>query len=147
MLIACCEEYAVPAEWDTEKNVVISEDIVVGKSAIKYRALRSSEIKIPYYNTTAAFSYKANTYLAAGLPIVNLMVGDLQRLVVERGIGFNYKGGDVNSLRRCFTQINESTLSSMAQNCEQFFAAELDRTKIREKMLNCLRQYTEPSSV
>ena len=100
-----------------------------------------------YYNTTAAFSYKANTYFAAGLPILNSMVGDLQRLVAEHELGFNYRGGDRNSLKRCLAQISESTLASMAQNCEQFFAAEVDRTKIREKMLNCLREYIESSNV
>jgi hypothetical protein len=98
-----------------------------------------------YYNTTAAFSYKANTYFAAGLPILNSMMGDLQRLVTERRLGFNYWGGDRSSLRRCFSQINESTLASMAQNCTEFFATEIDRAKIRENMLNCLREYTEPS--
>jgi hypothetical protein len=73
------------------------------------------------------------------------MMGDLQRLVTERRLGFNYWGGDRSSLRRCFSQINESTLASMAQNCTEFFATEIDRAKIRENMLNCLREYTEPS--
>ena len=100
-----------------------------------------------YYNTTAPFSYKANTYFAAGLPILNSMIGDLQRLVAEHGLGFNYRGGDRGSLKSCFAQINESIMTSMAQKCEEFFATEIDRAKIRENMLNCLREYTEPSSV
>jgi hypothetical protein len=33
-----------------------------------------------YANTSAAFSYKATTYLAANLPLVNSMGGDLHRL-------------------------------------------------------------------
>jgi glycosyltransferase involved in cell wall biosynthesis len=100
-----------------------------------------------YYNTTAAFSYKANTYFAAGLPILNSMVGDLHRLVAEHELGFNYLGGDRNSLKRCLTQINESNLASMAQNCERFFTAQIDSAKIRQHMVNRLREYTELSNV
>lgn len=92
-----------------------------------------------YVNTTAAFSYKASSYLAAGLPVLNSMQGDLETLVMERGLGFNYRGGDRASLRNCFEQLNEGVLALMAQNCRRFFVAEVERDKVREEMTACLR--------
>jgi hypothetical protein len=95
-----------------------------------------------YINTTAAFSYKASSYLAAGLPILNSMHGDLEELVTEYGLGFNYRGGDRANLRSCFAQINEVVLASMSQNCKRFFAAEIERGKVRENMTAFLRGTT-----
>jgi hypothetical protein len=96
-----------------------------------------------YLNTSAAFSYKANTYFAAGLPILNSMRGDLHDLVELRGLGLNYSGGDRGTLKRCLASLNESTLSSMSHNCSRFFAAELERGAIRREMRvflqKCLR--------
>jgi len=87
-----------------------------------------------YLNTSAAFSYKANTYFAAGLPILNSMRGDLQDLVERHGLGLNYSGGDRTTLKRCLASLNESTLLSLSQNCSRFFDSELERGAIRREM-------------
>jgi glycosyltransferase involved in cell wall biosynthesis len=92
-----------------------------------------------YLNTTAAFSYKANTYFAAGLPILNSMRGDLRDLVERHGLGFNYSGGDRASLGRCFASLGESDLSSLSRNCSRFFDSELERGAIRRQMLAFLQ--------
>jgi glycosyltransferase involved in cell wall biosynthesis len=96
-----------------------------------------------FVNTSAAFSTKATTYMSAGLPILNSMRGDLEKLVAERGLGFNYVGGDRESLCRCLAQVNEESLALMAENCKDFFAAELDRTRVREAMYIFLRECLE----
>ena len=75
-----------------------------------------------YLNTSAAFSYKANTYFAAGLPILNSMRGDLHDLVDRLGLGLNYSGGDRTTLKRCLAALNEGRISSMSQNCSRFVA-------------------------
>lgn len=93
-----------------------------------------------FVNTNAAFSTKASTYFAAGLPILNSMDGDLRDLVAERGLGFNYRGGDRDSLRQCLAQIDLDHLASMSENCARFFASELDRTKVRDDMYEFLQQ-------
>lgn len=92
-----------------------------------------------YVNTSAAFSYKANTYLAASLPLLNSMPGDLNVLVSRYRLGLNYVGGNRESLARCFKEINWDSLASMSQNCARFFAEELDRAKIRQDMLTFFR--------
>jgi glycosyltransferase involved in cell wall biosynthesis len=87
-----------------------------------------------YLNTSAAFSYKANTYFAAGLPIINSMDGDLRDLVERHGLGVNYLGGDRATLKRCLASLDERTLSSLSGNCSRFFDSELERGAIRREM-------------
>ncbi|MGB7437655.1 MAG: hypothetical protein WBR26_09545 [Candidatus Acidiferrum sp.] len=93
-----------------------------------------------FVNTSAAFSTKASTYFSAGLPILNSMEGDLHELVEERGLGFNYRSGDRESLRSCLAQTNCKILDEMSRNCLRFFASELERGKVREDMRQFLRE-------
>lgn len=87
-----------------------------------------------YINTTAAFSYKANTYFAAGLPVLNSMAGDLQRLVAEHQLGENYLGGNRQQLRECILRLQGKGTTEMAANCERFFASQLDSAAIRSEL-------------
>ncbi len=91
-----------------------------------------------YINTTAAFSYKAATYFAAGLPIINSMRGDLQYLVKKHGLGENYEGGDRKQLSACFSRFLKNGTTDMAANCERFFAAHLDSRKLNADMKDFL---------
>ncbi len=87
-----------------------------------------------YRNTTAAFSYKANTYFAASLPILNSMSGDLERLVVEHGLGFNYSAGSVDSLRTMIDSCTKDTLEVCSQNVECFFEAEIELKQVKARL-------------
>jgi hypothetical protein len=93
-----------------------------------------------YLNTSAAFSYKANTYFAAGLPILNSMCGDLQDLVERHRLGLNYSGGDRTTLARCLASLDEGTLATLSQNCSRFFDSELERGAIRREMRTFLQK-------
>ena len=83
-----------------------------------------------YINTTAAFSYKATTYLAAGLPLLNSMTGDLQHLVSEHGLGENYEGGNRHQLRDSLLRLYRNGTTAVADNCERFFALRVESSKI-----------------
>jgi glycosyltransferase involved in cell wall biosynthesis len=83
-----------------------------------------------FINTTAAFSYKANTYFAAGLPIINSMNGDLARLVAEHGVGVNYEGGNREQLRDCILRLVRNGTTELAANSERFFSLHLESSKI-----------------
>ena len=87
-----------------------------------------------YINTTAAFSYKAATYLAAGLPLINSMTGDLQYLVSEHGLGENYIGGDRQQLRNVLLRLCCNGTTAMAYNCERFFALQVESSKVAADM-------------
>jgi glycosyltransferase involved in cell wall biosynthesis len=83
-----------------------------------------------YINTTAAFSYKASTYLAAGLPLINSMTGDLMRIVAEHGLGVNYEGGNRKQLKECILRMVRNGTTEMAASSERFFSSELESAKI-----------------
>jgi glycosyltransferase involved in cell wall biosynthesis len=87
-----------------------------------------------YINTTAAFSYKATTYFASGLPIINSMTGDLHYLVKKHELGVNYEGGDRKQLRDCILRIMQNGTTAMAANCERFFDSHLESCKIGADM-------------
>jgi hypothetical protein len=95
-----------------------------------------------YRNTTASFSYKANTYFAASLPILNSMSGDLESLVVEHGLGFNYSAGSVDSLSEMIKRCTKNTLEVYSQNVERFFETEIDlkqtKARLRENFQTAL---------
>ena len=83
-----------------------------------------------YRNTTAAFSYKATTYLAAGIPILNSMGGDLAALVRDRQLGANYADGDVESLRFALRELESRNQDAARERCRTFFAQELESTQV-----------------
>jgi hypothetical protein len=91
-----------------------------------------------YINTSAAFSYKASTYFAAGLPIINSMTGDLHHLVEKHGLGKNYEGGNRDQLRDSVLGILQSGTAVMTTNCEAFFASHLESCKISADMKDFL---------
>jgi glycosyltransferase involved in cell wall biosynthesis len=103
------------------------------------RILRSCHVGFNgYINTSAAFSYKANTYFAAGLPILNSMTGDLMRLVVEHGLGENYEGGNHEQLSKCILRLMRNGTREAAASCERFFASHLESSKIHADMCRFL---------
>ncbi|GFO69226.1 hypothetical protein GMLC_28050 [Geomonas limicola] len=92
-----------------------------------------------YKNTSAAFSYKANSYFAAGLPILNSMTGDLETLVAEQGLGFNYNSGDVASLAKAVANLTEGDSQFLRRNVATFFESELDLDRVKESLENFFR--------
>jgi glycosyltransferase involved in cell wall biosynthesis len=91
-----------------------------------------------YIRTSASFSYKAVTYLAAGLPLINSMTGDLERLVAQSGIGENYQRGNMQQLREGLLRLQRSDAEATRRRCERFFSAELQADKVREDMAGFL---------
>ena len=83
-----------------------------------------------YLNTSAAFSYKANTYLAAGLPLVNSMQGDLWTLVERHGLGYNYTQGSAPELLSTLQSALEG-MGERSANASRFFKRFLDRDVVR----------------
>jgi len=93
-----------------------------------------------YISTPAAFSFKASTYFAAGLPIINSMRGDLWQLVEKYKLGFNYQARDLSSLKVALSNCQEASLAVLSQNCAKFFAKELELSMLQENMEKFLRK-------
>ena len=87
-----------------------------------------------YVNTNAAFSYKASTYFSAGLPILNSMGGDLHQLIVSRGLGMNYEGGNIESLRQALRECTPKTLQQMSIAVQAFAQSELEFPGLKLRM-------------
>ena len=87
-----------------------------------------------YRNTDAAFSYKATSYLASGLPLLNSMSGDLHELVSEFEIGFNYRSEDVEDLGNCLRAATPATLMRLRANAEKFFSEHLDQDQLKREL-------------
>lgn len=87
-----------------------------------------------YARTTASFSYKAATYLAAGLPLINSMHGDLHGLVAAYDLGVNYQAGDRRQLREALFRLLRRTPGEVEANCKNFFAEHLETGKVHEEM-------------
>ena len=87
-----------------------------------------------YLNTTAAFSYKANTYFGAGLPLLNSMQGDLQDLVERYRLGYNYPPGSVPGLLKAIHTVMVDGVGESAENVSLFFAESLERSVVRESV-------------
>jgi len=101
-----------------------------------------------YIRTTASFSYKACTYLAAGLPLLNSMTGDLNTLVRENNLGENYTGGNGRELRDALLRFRNGEWASKARSCEEFFSSTLQRDQVliqMEKFLLGLSDHELPS--
>lgn len=88
--------------------------------------------------TSASFSYKANTYLAAGLPIVNSMRGDLFDIVERCRIGINYTPGDAGELVNILNALDNAIIELMSIKAKQFFDQELNRKKLHTEIRNFL---------
>ncbi len=49
-------------------------------------------------NAVQSFPNKPFEYMAAALPILNSLKGELTQLIAEKNIGINYQAGDASSL-------------------------------------------------
>ena len=87
-----------------------------------------------YIRTTASFSYKACTYLAAGLPLLNSMTGDLNTLVRENGLGENYEGGNRQELREALFRLRNDELAAKTLRCEKFFSSTIQKDQVLIQM-------------
>ncbi len=92
-----------------------------------------------YVNTTASFSYKAGTYLSAGLPLLNCMTGDIAELVNREHLGVNYREGDGGSLARVLMQTTDLMLRDYRTCCTAFFERELEARHVETQLLDYLR--------
>ena len=74
--------------------------------------------------------------MAAGLPLLNSMTGDLKTLVQEENLGENYEGGNREQLREALHRLRYGTLNSKARSCEQFFLSTIQKDQVLTQMEN-----------
>jgi glycosyltransferase involved in cell wall biosynthesis len=69
--------------------------------------LGSADIGLLPYAGFSTVSVPAKTfdYIAAGLPMINSLPGEIERILAQRGIGAQYQSGDVQSLAAAIVQM------------------------------------------
>jgi glycosyltransferase involved in cell wall biosynthesis len=84
---------------------------------------KASDIALCAYSkdSNVAMPNKAYDYLAAGLPIVNSLKGELAEFLAENGIGVSYEAGDPRSLVEALRKLaDDSELrEAMARNADR----------------------------
>ncbi len=71
------------------------------------RELVNSDIGLAAYTrkSTQTVTYKLFDYLAAGLPIISSLPGEMQIIIEENGLGFYYKSEDPESFYQCIDKV------------------------------------------
>lgn len=131
-------------ELDAKKIDFVFHGMVYDKVAIK-RICSECDIGFNgYISTNASFSYKALSYFSYGLPILNSMKGDLYEVVEKNGVGFNYVGGDFDSLLESINSmvINVETFEKV----KRYFESELDFSVIEGKLLEKIESIYDSKS-
>ena len=114
------------------------EDAITFHGYLQGAALESVLVQsdlgvVPMYPESAvAVPYKACDYLAAGIPVINSLPGELMEMLEATGSGQFYTAGDTASLARALTVWLEDrdALAAAQVAARRLFAKQLDADKI-----------------
>ena len=114
------------------------EDAITFHGYLQGAALESVLVQsdlgvVPMYPESAvAVPYKACDYLAAGMPVINSLPGELMEMLEATGSGQFYTAGDTASLARALTVWLEDrdALAAAQVAARRLFAEQLDADKI-----------------
>lgn len=100
--------------------------------------LYASSVGLAAYTQDALQSLpnKPFEYMAAGLPMLSSLTGELEQLIRTEGIGLQYRSGDHASLAKQihWCRDNPDQLKLMSDQAYRVFEARYDSTKIYEKL-------------
>lgn len=103
--------------------------------------LGSADIGLLPYAGFSTVSVPAKTfdYIAAGLPMINSLPGEIERILAQRGIGVQYESGNVQSLVAAIVRMAQDRAALQAMR-ERAHGASLEYSKGRQygQMLDVL---------
>jgi len=109
---------------------------VLGSDAL-WDQYRVSDLAICPYSgeSTVAMPVKVYDYFAAGLPVVNSLAGELEKLIRDHGAGLQYQGGNAQSLSDAIEAMacRSAQLKEMSQNSHDL-AARFDKSTQYQKL-------------
>jgi glycosyltransferase involved in cell wall biosynthesis len=114
------------------------EDAITFHGYLQGAALESVLVQsdlgvVPMYPESAvAVPYKACDYLAAGMPVINSLPGELMEMLEATGSGQFYTAGDTASMDRALTVWlkDRDALAAAQVAARRLFAEQLDADKI-----------------
>ena len=106
--------------------------------------LKQSNAGLCLFNPSSLQSFvnRAYDYLAAGLPIINSISGELHKVINDNQAGLNYKAGDMSSLVEAIEFIinNKDDRQTMGINARRLAEQNYDRNKIYPKVIPFLEE-------
>jgi glycosyltransferase involved in cell wall biosynthesis len=109
--------------------------------------LELSSIGLAPYSRNALMSLpnKPFEYMAASLPILNSLKGELSQLIEEKNVGINYKAGDASSLADAIMSLcnNPQEILRMGDRGKQFFDNNFNSENIYLDFANYLEEIND----
>ena len=117
------ESVRLAASSATNKNLIFLGELSVADLRGVYAL---SDIGLCLYSTNSlvAMPIKFFDYVAAGLPIVNSLTGDIARYLAEKRIGLNYESGDAQSLADALVFLADDPVARANMSARARLAAE-----------------------
>ena len=85
---------------------------------------------VPTYDASCVgIPGKLADYLAAGLPVLNALHGETERLLAEHGAGFTYRAGDADSLRDAVARLRAADRTALRAGAARL-AARFDADRV-----------------
>ncbi len=114
------------------------------------RLLKESDVGLNVFTAKAAqtFPNKVFDYMAAGLPMINSLKGELRELLSERKIGLQYEAEDERSLAEAIRHLNSNKemCLRMGTRAREIVEQEFDRRKSYLKYIDFLENAASISS-
>ena len=108
------------------------------------KLLRQSDVGLNTFvkNAKNSFPNKVFDYMAAGLPMINSLPGELEILLAHEAAGLRYEPGDTNSLKQALLKLHDDPrqCSVFGKNARRLVEARFDKNREYPKYEKFLRQ-------
>lgn len=97
-----------------------------------------------------AMPYKIGDYLAAGLPVINSLPGELSELLRENDCGSFYTSGDsleLGNAMKSYLEMSDEYLKIQRQAARRLFEEKLNRSRIYPQFVEWLNQVAQPEKI
>lgn len=130
------EGIRLAAASSTNNNLVFLGELSAAELKDVY-AISDIGLSVYFPGSFVAMPIKFFDYIAAGLPIVNSLIGDIARQLTEKKIGLNYVSGDPQSLANTLASLADdpvvrATMSARARLVAQEFDHDVQYSRFAE---------------
>lgn len=91
-------------------------------------------------STVVGLTIKSIDYFHAGLPLINSIPSDTQKLILEKNAGFQYDRDNVESLARTICELTRDDIQKMRENAREVFSKQFSIDAFEENFQAALDQ-------
>lgn len=117
-------------------------------SSTIWSLMRASQVGLAPYRSSPSFRAslpnKSIEYLAAGLPLISSLQGELEKLLEENTCGLTYQEGEPGSLERALIALHDDRerLATLARNAQELFERSFSAEFVYGSMCDYLEAFT-----